>query len=472
MYITSGPIAAFDYLRVPYRVDPTVGAPHGFTAVVGDPQGGARRAGRLLWPTRDGVLLRGRTPIHRGVAGVAVTASMLDDDAMRSSLGAGWSSGAPAVETAGVWTLGEDRALPFDPGEALASLWSEGYLDVTARRARGLRAAAVRTYYLVRPVVPRRLQIALRRAFARVQRRSAFPAWPVDTTGMDLLALVHRLAGEIAGRPAPWIAPWPDGAGWALVLTHDVETAFGVSRIPAMLEIEASLGYRSSWNFVPRRYDIPPQVLAQLRAGECEIGLHGLYHDGRDLASLAMLRQRLGEMVSHAARLGAKGFRSPATQRAWELMAMLPFDYDSSYPDTDPYEPQPGGVCTWWPYRIGEVLELPLTLPQDHTLFVILGHRTAEAWLSKADAIRSRGGMALMLTHPDYLSTSAQLQPYRELLERHAADSTSWKALPREVAAWWRERESLRIVADGRDGWRIEGSRSAADRAAVVEHAP
>jgi hypothetical protein len=472
MYTTSGPVAAFDYLRVPYRVDPTVDAPHGFTVVVGDLDRGARRSGRLLWPTREGALLGGRAPIHRVVAHVAVTARMLDGDAMQSTLGGGWSCDAIGIEKTGVWSRGDDRALPFDPAEALEALWSEAYLDVTAGRARGRRAAVVRAYYLVRPVVPRRLQIALRRAFARIQRRSRFPAWPVDTTGMDLLALVHRLAGEIAGRAAPWIAPWPDGARWALVLTHDVETASGVSRIPAMLELEASLGYRSAWNFVPRRYEIPPELISQLRAGECEIGLHGLYHDGRDLASVAMLQQRLGEMVAHATRLGAKGFRSPATQRAWDLMSMLPFDYDSSYPDTDPYEPQPGGVCTWWPYRIGDVVELPLTLPQDHTLFVILGNRTGDTWLSKADAVRSRGGMALMLTHPDYLGTSEQLEPYRQFLERHAGDATAWKALPREVAAWWRARESLRIVADGRDGWRIEGRQPAANRAVAVDHAP
>ena len=68
--------------------------------------------------------------------------------------------------------------------------------------------------------------------------------------------------------------------------------------------------------------------------------MHGLYHDGRDLESEKTLLERLPAIRSHAERWGAVGFRSPATHRDWRLMRLLGFEYDSSSPDTDPFEPQ------------------------------------------------------------------------------------------------------------------------------------
>ncbi len=108
-------------------------------------------------------------------------------------------------------------------------------------------------------------------------------------------------------------------------------------------------------------------------------------------------------MRGAAERWQAVGFRSPATQRQWELMPLLGFDYDSSYPDTDPFEPQGGGCCAWLPFFNQGMVELPLTMQQDHTLFVILRHGDETAWVEKAEFLRGRGGLALIDTHPDYL---------------------------------------------------------------------
>ena len=48
----------------------------------------------------------------------------------------------------------------------------------------------------------------------------------------------------------------------------------------------------------------------------------------------------------------------------------------------------------------GQVVELPITLAQDHTVFVILRRRDAKVWLDKAEALRRRGGMALISLTP------------------------------------------------------------------------
>jgi hypothetical protein len=275
-----------------------------------------------------------------------------------------------------------------------------------------------------------------------------------------LFDLVTRVAGE----PVPWIDLWPDGHSWALVLTHDVETAVGRDEMELLRGPERERGYRSSWNFVAERYEVSDEVVAGVVADGCEVGVHGLRHDGRDVASRRMLDQRLPAMRKHADHWGAVGFRSPATQRSWELMPTMGFDYDSSYTDTDPYEPQPGGCCTYLPYFNEQQVELPITLPQDHTLFEILQHDDGELWVGKARQIRDRRGMVLVLTHPDYAHDERLRKAWDQLLDEFADDETAWQALPREVAAWWRDRAGSRLV-QGPDGWTLEGP--ASDRARV-----
>ena len=249
-------------------------------------------------------------------------------------------------------------------------------------------------------------------------------------------------------KPIPSIAPWPSGYTWAVVLTHDVETSVGYRNLKLLQEIELRAGYRSSWNFVPKRYEVEDAVVRELIEQGFEVGVHGLLHDGRDLESEEMVRRRSPEMRAYAERWGARGFRSPATHRQWDLMPMLGFDYDSSYPDTDPFEPQAGGCCTWLPYFNRDLVELPITLTQDHTLFVILRERSERAWIEKASYLRSRQGMALLITHPDYMRDVASLEAYERFLSAFSDDSGAWRALPRDVSDWWRRRAASTIVSD------------------------
>jgi hypothetical protein len=215
------------------------------------------------------------------------------------------------------------------------------------------------------------------------------------------------------------------------------------------------------------RYRVEPDVVDELTARGFEVGVHGLYHDGRDLASAELLAERLPAMREHARAWGAVGFRSPATHRQWELMPMLGFDYDTSYPDTDPFEPQSGGCCTWLPYFNRDLVELPITLPQDHTLFAILRREDERAWVEKAAAIRDRGGMALIITHPDYMLERRFLDVYARFLAAFGDDPSLWRVLPRDVSAWWRRRAESRIVPAG-DGWRVEGAAAAEATVALV----
>ena len=74
-------------------------------------------------------------------------------------------------------------------------------------------------------------------------------------------------------------------------------------------EPERELGYRSSWNFVPLRYQVPDDLVHALQREGCEVGVHGLRHDGRDLGSRRLLAKRLPLMREYADRWRAVGFR-------------------------------------------------------------------------------------------------------------------------------------------------------------------
>ncbi|MGH2887499.1 MAG: hypothetical protein ACRDPA_33175, partial [Solirubrobacteraceae bacterium] len=84
--------------------------------------------------------------------------------------------------------------LPFDPNDAVESFWTERYLESAASRGvRSLRRALMVAYYRTRPLLPRTVQIWLRRRFARVQARSIFPRWPVETSLHDFFDLMFAI---------------------------------------------------------------------------------------------------------------------------------------------------------------------------------------------------------------------------------------------------------------------------------------
>ncbi|TDO48559.1 hypothetical protein EV643_107188 [Kribbella sp. VKM Ac-2527] len=452
MFEATHPFAFFDYFRVPYDV----------TGPAGDPRLGmvtAIRSGQTLYWLRSNA---GRYRTGRYRIGDFTIACQLATGAPLVE-GSGWRQSESILddrgnEVAAVWRDDDGNVfLPFDPAEVMTFLWSERYTTVgSAGAKRLLRKGMVQGYYAVRPLLPRPLQLRMRRTFAKHQNTPSFPAWPIEHCLHLFYEWLLDTATQLAGEPVPWIDFWPDGRSWAMVLTHDVETAAGRDEMELLRGPERERGYRSSWNFVAERYEVTDETVARVTADGCEVGVHGLRHDGRDVASRRMLDQRLPAMRKHADRWGAVGFRSPATQRDWALMPTMGFDYDSSYTDTDPYEPQPGGCCTYLPFINGDQVELPITLPQDHTLFEILQHDDGELWVGKAREIRDRHGMVLVLAHPDYAHDDRLLGAWNQLLDEFANDATVWQALPREVSAWWRDRDASRLSM-GPDGWALEG---------------
>jgi peptidoglycan/xylan/chitin deacetylase (PgdA/CDA1 family) len=475
VFETTQPFALFDYFRVPYRCvagadrDTPDSGIASLCAVADEPA--------LFW---NALPFYPPPEAHADwyvLLGIPIFGTVVPDSSLGgrlARLGGTWRPDIPIrsqrdTPVASIWRRADGSVfLPFDPSEIISNYLSERYKLAGPASLARLEALARRSYYRLRPFLPRLSQMRLRRSFSRVQARAEFPRWPVETALHDFYRFLFSFVAEIAPEPVPTLAPWPQGFRWALVLTHDVEGPVGHANLLQLLEVELRRGYRSSWNFVPRNAALIEDVFVdELRASGFEVGVHGLLHDGRDISTLRTLKKRLPRMRRYAERWQAVGFRSPATLRSWELMPLLGFDYDTSYTDTAPFEPQSGGCCSWLPYMINDLVELPMTLPQDHTLFELLGHRDGAVWLEKARFLRDQGAMALILTHPDYIENPGLLASYVDLLDEFREDETAWRPLPREVSAWWRRRAetTLRRV-DG--SWEIEGPARAKGRIEFV----
>jgi hypothetical protein len=295
-------------------------------------------------------------------------------------------------------------------------------------------------YYQVKSLLPRRIQIALRRAIVTRKRNSCREFWPIN-----------EKAGEF---PNLWPG-WPLGKKFAFVLTHDVDTQKGFERCWELARLERELGVLSSFNFVPEKYNLNAMLRHHLIEKGFEVGVHGLYHDGKLYRSKKIFLERADRINRYLKDWGAVGFRSPSMHHNLEWIHHLNIEYDASTFDTDPFEPQSDGVRTIFPFwvqgngNVNSYVELPYTLPQDFTLFILLKEKTINIWERKLDWISERGGMVLINTHPDYMNfgdseLSFEEYPVEYYLQFLRYIETNykgqyWHALPRDVSRYYRE---------------------------------
>ncbi|HEY4285131.1 MAG TPA: DUF354 domain-containing protein, partial [Chthoniobacterales bacterium] len=330
-----------------------------------------------------------------------------------------------------------------------------------------------RIYYGLKPLIPRTIRMEVRRRIALRTRKRATGVWPI-------------LPGS--ERPPQNWTGWPEGKKFALVLTHDVESAVGLRKCRELMQVEMGFGLRSSFNFVPEGgYRVPIELREELTRNGFEIGIHDLRHDGRLFASRREFDRSTPRINHYLKDWGAVGFRSGFMLHKLDWLHELNIQYDASTFDTDPFEPQPEGRHTIFPFWVpapaaqkrevrdqksdfsvsafqrlsvsrNGYVELPYTLPQDFTLFLLLKERSADLWKRKIDWIAKNGGMILVDTHPDYMRLNGEngkhsypIEFYKEVLDyvRRNYAGEYWHALAREVAAFvqkGRERKSTRDV--------------------------
>ncbi|MFQ5799472.1 MAG: glycosyltransferase [Bacteroidota bacterium] len=278
--------------------------------------------------------------------------------------------------------------------------------------------------------------MACRRVVAKQLRRRLIRSWPIS---------------QVAARAPDGFPGWPDGKEFAFVLTHDVEGKKGSDRCRDLAGMEMRLGFRSSFNFIPEgEYATPESLREWLTTNGFEVGLHDLQHNGKLYSSRKSFTANAQRINHYLAEWQAVGFRSAFMLHHLGWLRDLNILYDTSTFDTDPFEPQPDGVNTIFPFWVSRddhsgYVELPYTLPQDSTLFLVLQEKTIDTWKQKLDWIAQRGGMALLNVHPDYMnfdgrrnSSEYNARLYQEFLEYVAKryGHRCWFALPRDVAKY------------------------------------
>jgi hypothetical protein len=135
------------------------------------------------------------------------------------------------------------------------------------------------------------------------------------------------------------------------------------------------------------------------------------------------------------------------------------FSYDMSVPNVAHLDPQRGGCCSIFPYFIGNIVELPLTTIQDYPLYNILRCDPLAMWTTQMDSIIAKHGLVSFIIHPDYTVEPKTQVLYRELLRlirKNGDEQHMWLALPGEVDAWWRQRNSMTLVRQS-GTWHVRG---------------
>lgn len=308
--------------------------------------------------------------------------------------------------------------------------------------AGGSHGILARTYFRVKPFMPRSFRWVLRRIrIPRILKRSA-GVWPIDETAAE--------------KPLHWKG-WPDGKQFALVLTHDVESQGGLANCHNLAELEMEFDFRSSYNLIPEgSYEDPAELREWLVENGFEVGVHDLNHDGHLYESRESFAEKAKSINSYLSKWNAVGFRSGFMLRQLDWLHDLNVLYDTSTFDTDPFEPQPEGSHTIFPFHVkppdnikgSGYIELSYTLPQDSTLFLLLREKSPEIWMRKLDWIARNGGLALVNIHPDYIDFHGEGNPsstypsshVKEFLQyiRSEYDGAYWNPLARDLAFWYR----------------------------------
>ncbi|MDN5205418.1 hypothetical protein QQ008_28795 [Fulvivirgaceae bacterium BMA10] len=294
-------------------------------------------------------------------------------------------------------------------------------------------------YYKLKPLMPRWFQLWLRRRVILAKKPLYKDVWPIL---------------ESAGDKPEKFDAWPDGKDFAVVLTHDVEKQKGHDRCERLMQLEKELGFVSLFNFVPERYKVSPQLRKLLEEQGFEVGVHGLNHDGTLFQSKKIFDERAPKINQYIEEWNVVGFRSPAMHHNLDWIHELDLEYDLSTFDTDPFEPQAEGVGTIFPFWVSKngkgYVEMPYTIAQDFTPYVLMKEPTIEVWKRKVDWIVKKGGMILVNTHPDYMSLDGKkpgleefpVAMYLELLNYIKTEYKDryWHVLPKELATFWKEK--------------------------------
>ncbi|MDH7485899.1 MAG: polysaccharide deacetylase family protein [Anaerolineae bacterium] len=231
-----------------------------------------------------------------------------------------------------------------------------------------------------------------------------------------------------------------------------------------------------------------PAVLRDLLrcAPAVELAVHG--HRHTDLAALSDAEQaaEIGQAMAlfRANGIPFVGFRAPYLRWNDRLLAALEgaglwydssqcllwpvIDEDALAPEQreglqllcDFCQPRPAEAFPALPFWINNLLEIPVSLPDDELLVERLrlrdGTRLAAVWGAALELCHRRGELFVLQLHPERFPLCAGA--LEALLQRARGLRPSvWLASLRDVTVWWREKRALHVelTPRGAEEWEV-----------------
>jgi peptidoglycan/xylan/chitin deacetylase (PgdA/CDA1 family) len=222
-------------------------------------------------------------------------------------------------------------------------------------------------------------------------------------------------------------------------------------------------------------------TIAKYLDHDIEFAVHGYTHI--DYAQLwpeeQLAHLRRAREAFAAAGVEAVGFRSPYLRRGPHLHAAIEaagFSYVSNQPvmwdvlDADDfapstyvgyeravnlYDPWPASERLSLPRLCNQVVEIPVSLPDDEILLDRLGGEAnglvAKAWRRILSKSYQRGELFTIQLHPERIEKCADGLS-AVLAEARTFAPSVWLGRLDEIAAWWRARAGARVEIAGADG--------------------
>lgn len=337
--------------------------------------------------------------------------------------------------------------------------------------------------------------------------KSGVERWPV----VSLLASGLRQATRLAAgdRPCFVVEAWPQGRTFAAALSHDLDvvdhwpvfTALRLRElqkrkdwqrinqvlgaavtgvlvdpvrrgIEAVLQAERRADARSTWFIIcgPKsvasmragdvtyRHDSGAvrRILAALRQGEHEIGLHGSFETAADGTRFIAQRMQLASLADASVRGVRQHFLKRTvgtTERAMET-AGFAFDSTGGFPDRNGFKLGLADVVPVWDAEQGRALaleEVPFCW-MDRAQSKYLGIEEPTRWiddaLELADRCEAVQGVWCGIWHPNLtpaLGFPDAHEAYQRLV-RSLESRNAWLAPIGEVVRWRQARRALRVA--------------------------
>ena len=277
-----------------------------------------------------------------------------------------------------------------------------------------------------------------------------------------------------------------------LLARYGVTRTKAADRVFRCVTMLARYGCRPTFPVPGRVVRGSPNFFRRLQEAGAELTVHGYDHvDFRNL-TLDEARNQLDRARNAFAAAGitAAGVRFPylsATRELVQSLSRKEFQYSSNdavwwgnfesteYGDSTFrtlekfYKPADATTAPSLPRRIGEVLELPIALPDDLQLFDGLGLRGEELvreWMHVVQDVHERGELCVLMFHPEL---SHELgAAFAQILERlNALHPPIWIARLGEVASWWSEKEDFSLQC-ARNGEHVSLRFECSERATIL----